>query len=197
MADKIEKGNILGLCVIAAAIFLGAFLVIRQIIALQQSKTELAGERAADAPTPNPLKKQDVVKTVQITPVPREPDSTDAPEQHGANDNIRPGYLQVLLMGEFLPQQKHEGIEYVKAVKFQSRKGAGGVMAEVVLFNDSPRPVRPRFQVMLYNNKADYLCRDTMLYITEELPPGDTKVETLSLPHGPGGAAFFEIRDLE
>ena len=58
-------------------------------------------------------------------------------------------------------------------------------------------PVTPRFQLMLFNAKGRFLCRDTILYITEDLAPGEKKIETMSLPRAPRDVAFYEIRQLD
>ncbi len=100
-------------------------------------------------------------------------------------------------VGQRLLQKKVEGVEYVKAVLFRTQVGTGRVLADVALHNDSAVPVTPRFQLMLFNAKAKFLCRDTILYITEDLAPGEKKIETMSLPRGPRDVAFYEIRQLD
>lgn len=194
-----NEKNIYGLCILAAAIFLGAFLVFRQMIALQRAKVELAVENARKAPPPAPLipaaqaNKETMKRIVEI---PREVESKDMLEAYEQEDK-RPGLLQVFRMGEQLPQKRVEGVEYVKSVMFRRQVGTGRVLADASLANESSAPVSPRFEIRLFNAKGKFLCRDTVLYIAEELPPAEKKIETLSLAHGPEGVAFYEVRKLE
>jgi hypothetical protein len=185
--------NILGLCIFAAAIFLGAALVLRQIIAVQKAKVELAIERASAAPSPVPLKME---ATVKLETIPREPEGEDDLQKY-EGEKIEPGLLQIFSMGEMLPQRKVVGVEYVQSVKFRREVGAGRVLADVFLFNDSSEPVKPRFRLMLFNAKARYLGGDTVYYVKDEISPGEKKIETLKLPHGPVGVAFYEVRKID
>ena len=66
MTNGANSKNILGLCIFAAAIFLGAALVLRQIVAVQKAKVELAIERASAVPSPVPLELEATVKLKTI-----------------------------------------------------------------------------------------------------------------------------------
>ncbi len=182
--------NILGLCIFAAAIFLGAALVLRQLVAVQRAKVEFA---ARAAPSPVPLKME---ATVKLKAIPRQPEGEDDLQEY-EGEKIEPGLLQIFSMGKMLPQRKVVGVEYVQSVKFRKEMDAGRMLADVFLFNDSSESVKPRFRLMLFNAKARYLGGDTAYYVKDEISPGEKKIETLKLPHGPVGVAFYEVRKID
>jgi hypothetical protein len=197
MVNDIKNKNIFGLCILAAAIFFGALLVYSQLLAVKREKIEIASAQVESVPSPVSLTRESHTEgVVKITPIPREPESQDILQDY-EREQMKPGLLQIFRMGEVLPQKKVEGVEYVQAVKFRRQVGTGRVLADVSIVNDSSKSVRPKFQIMLFNAHARFLARDTMLFITEELLPGQKKVETLSLPHGPEGVVFYEIRQLD
>ncbi len=200
MNDESSSKNLYGLCILAAAIVLGLFLVFRQIVALQRTRIEIAAKAAQNAPTPAPLSVDKAVtlkdETKKIVETQREIEDQDKLEAYEKEES-RPGLIQVFRIGQQLPQKKVEGVEFVKAVLFRTQMGTGKVLADVALLNDTGIPVTPRFQLMLFNAKGKFLCRDTVLYITEELAPGDKKMETMSLAHGPAGVAYYEFRKLD
>lgn len=196
-----ESGkNIFGLCIFAAAIVLGVFLVFRQIIAVQRVRIEQAVALAQKAPPPIPLVPGAAVSPAdvprKVVEMPREIEKKDILEEYEQEDK-KPRLLQIFRMGEALAQPEVEGVEYVREVTFRRQVGTGRVLADVIMMNDSGAPVTPRFQIMLFNSKTRFLCRDTMLSIKEELPPGEKKTVTLSFPHGPESIAFYEVRRLE
>lgn len=200
MNDELGNRNFLGLCMVAAAVILGSFLVFRQIVALQRSRVEAAALSARNAPPPVALL---AGAAAAPTPAPkkiveaqREIEQTDKLEAY-EKEELKPGLIQVFHIGKQLPQKKVEGVEYVKAVLFRSQVGTGRILADVALMNDTGVPVTPRFQLMLFNAKGRFLCRDTVLYITEELASGDKKIETMSLSHGPAGVQYYEFRRLD
>lgn len=200
MSDELNGGKFLGLCIAAAAVILGSFLVLRQVIALQRARIEEAARVEATAPAPFPLKEGTPPAARQenrnIVEVQREVDDSDKLEAYEKEER-RPGLIQIFELGKQLPQKKVEGVEFVKAVLFRSQLGAGRILADVALVNDTGLPVTPRFQLMLFNAKGKFICRDTVLYITEELAPGDKKIETMSLPHSPVGVQYYEFRKLD
>jgi hypothetical protein len=200
MNDELNSRNLFGLCIFAAAIVLGLFLVFRQIVALERTRVEVSMRSIQAAPAPAPLS---VDKAVAIKNEPRkivdtqrdieDQDKLEAYEK----EERRPGLIQVFHIGQQLAQKKVEGVEFVRSVLFRSQVGTGRVLADVALVNNTGVPVTPRFQLMLFNAKGRFMCRDTILYITEELAPGDKKIETMSLPHGPEGVAYYEFRKLD
>lgn len=196
MDDELNSRNLLGLCVLAAAIVLGVFLVLRQVAALQRTRVEAAMQKAAQRPTPIPLSATGKPGTKKLVEMQREIEDQDTLEAYEKEERL-PGLLQIFRIGQQLPQKKVEGVEFVKTVLFRTQVGTGRVLADILLYNDSAVPVTPRFQLMLFNAKARFLCRDTILYITEELAPGEKKVETMSLPRGPREVAYYEFRKLE
>ena len=96
-----------------------------------------------------------------------------------------------------LPQREVVGVEYVQSVKFRREADTGRMLADAFLYNDSSKPVRPKFRLMLFNAKARYMGGDTVFYVKDEILPGEKKIETLKLPHGPGGVAFYEVRKID
>ncbi len=200
MVKGIEMKHLQALCIVAAAIILGVFLVFRQIIAFQEEQIKTAGSRVKAALAPISLVEEiSAVKGEQskdLTLIAREVEAEDLLEGYEREDK-RPGLLQVFRMGEAISQKKVEEIEYVDAVKFRRQVGSGRVLADVLLFNDSSKPVTPRFQIMLFNEKGKFITRDTVLYITEDLPPGDKKSETMSFRRGHKGVGYFEVRKLD
>jgi hypothetical protein len=200
MNDELSSRNLFGLCILAAAIVLGLFLVFRQIVSLQRARVEASVKLTQGAPTPAPLSADKALalkgEKKMIVEVQREIEEQDKLEAYEKEER-RPGLIQVFRIGQQLPQKKVEGVEFVKNVLFRSQVGTGRVLADVALMNDTGVPVTPRFQLILFNAKGKFLCRDTVLYITEELAPGDKKVETMSLAHGPTGVAYYEFRKLD
>lgn len=200
MNEEFNSRNFLGLCILAAAVVCGVFLVFRQIVAVQRTRVEASVKIAQNAPPMVPLTAEKAAvaqdATRKVVETQREVEDEDKLEAYEREER-RPGLIQVFSVGRQLAQKKVEGVEFVKAVLFRSQVGTGRVLADVALFNDSAVPVTPRFQLMLFNAKGRFLCRDTVLYITEELAPGDKKIETMSLSHGPTGVAYYEFRKLD
>jgi hypothetical protein len=200
MASDMNVRNLPALCILAAAIIFGSFLVFKQILAVQRARIELAQENAKKQPPPQAVvPAQSIIKkpeTLKVEEIKRDVESADLLETYDKEDN-KPGLIQIFRMGEQLLQKKVEGVEYVKAVLFRLQVGAARILADVTLYNDTGVPVTPRFQIILFNQKGRYIGRDTVLYITDELVAGEKKTETLSFSANPAGVAYFEVRKLD
>ena len=201
MSNGIEMKNIQVFGIIAAAIILGVFLVFRQILVLQEKNIEIARAQRKEAPAPISLveeisagKKEE---PKDITLIAKEIETQDLLGQYEKEDR-RPNLIQPFRMGEAIPQKKVEGVEYISAVKFRRQVGTGRVLADVLLYNDSSTAVTPRFQILLFDEKGKFIDRDTVLYITEDLEPGEKKTETMSFRRGRRkGIRYFEVRQLD
>ncbi|HOE26631.1 MAG TPA: hypothetical protein PK696_02920 [bacterium] len=196
MNDTLERKNLFGAYLLIAAVVLGLFLVLRQIAVFQQARVNASMQKAAHKAAPIPLSTTPKPAIKKIVETERQIEDQDILEAYEKEER-RPGLLQLFSVGERLLQKKVEGVEYVKAVLFRTQAGTGRILADVALHNDSAVPVTPRFQLMLFNAKGRFLCRDTILYITEDLAPGEKKIETMSLPRAPRDVAFYEIRQLD
>jgi len=126
MNDELSSRNLFGLCILAAAIVLGLFLVFRQIVALQRTRIEISAKAVQNAPTPAPLSVDKAVaikgETKKIVETQREIDDQDKLEAY-EKEELRPGLIQVFHIGQQLPQKKVEGVEFVKTVLFRSQVG--------------------------------------------------------------------------
>ncbi|MDD5556924.1 MAG: hypothetical protein PHN82_06715 [bacterium] len=200
MAGDLRVKNMQLLCIVAAAVILGSFLVFRQVFAIQREKVLYNIERMREIPSPQPLTvaaaapaREETRKIVEVT---RDLDSVNILEEYEKEER-RPELLQIFRLGSPLPQRKVEGVEYVKTVFFRQQIGTRRVLADISMHNDSGVPVSPRFQVMLFSQKGRFVSRDTVLYITDEIIPGEKRNETLSFPVSPERVGFFEVRRLD